>query len=625
MNPDLSRLHEHFQRMPVIGRIALAAIVIGLAGALIVVWTLAGTFLQHEKTAVFSDGSVFALSALATICLVASALGVVVLVRACRVTNGQALHTAQQIAQARSVFFASVSHEIRTPLNAIIVLLGLLLKDPMRGLQKSRLERANTAARHLLGVVNDVLDFSRLESGRVQLETRPFHLWQLLSDVAGMFEDRAMAKGLVLTVQADPAVPVLTGDPLRISQILINMVANAIQFSEAGEIVIVARLDLSDQQPTVYVEVRDQGPGLLPEKIDRVFEPFEQTDASTARRYGGSGLGLAISRSLAVLMGGQVGAQREPGSGSCFWFYVPVQYADESMISDPPLQVMPAVFSASMLRSLRILLIDDNELNRLVGEELLLEWGVRVDLADSGLDAMAKLELHPPDHYSALLIDLMMPGLDGYETTRMIRANHRFDHLPIIALSAQDDPDSLGTCVEAGMNGHVAKPLDADRLWDVLIKSVVADAGGGFVSSAAAGRKMPARPRQSSESSTAAVLFDPQPLDRLRSKVAPDRFDAMLRLLLEDCRVQVARLRQCACGGDFSALRQYAHDLCSTAGHAGMLQLGDLGRELLRGVSRSDDEMVLRIVNQIEVVAAESINVLSCYIMKEMDREALVE
>ncbi|WJJ94289.1 response regulator [Neopusillimonas aromaticivorans] len=251
--------------------------------------------------------------------------------------------------------------------------------------------------------------------------------------------------------------------------------------------------------------------------------------------------------------------------------------------------------------------------------------GVRVDLADSGLDAMAKLELHPPDHYSALLIDLMMPGLDGYETTRMIRANHRFDHLPIIALSAQDDPDSLGSCVEAGMNGHVAKPLDADRLWDVLIKSVVADAGGGFVSSAAAGRKMPARPRQSSESSTAAVLFDPQPLDRLRSKVAPDRFDAMLRLLLEDCRVQVARLRQCACGGDFSALRQYAHDLCSTAGHAGMLQLGDLGRELLRGVSRSDDEMVLRIVSQIEVVAAESINVLLCCIMKEMDREALVE
>ncbi len=127
-----------------------------------------------------------------------------------------------------------------------------------------------------------------------------------------------------------------------------------------------------------------------------------------------------------------------------------------------------------------------------------------------------------------------------------------FDHLPIIALSAQDDPDSLGLCVEAGMNGHVAKPLDADRLWDVLIKSIVADAGGGFVSSAAVGRRMPASPSQSSEPCTAAVLFDPQPLGRLRSKVAPDRFDVMLRLLLEDCRVQVARLRQCAFGGDFS-------------------------------------------------------------------------
>ena len=612
--------------MPVVARIALAVIAIGLVGALLVVWALAGTSFQHEKTVVFSDGSVIALAALATVCLVASALGVVVLVRACRASNGQALHTAQQIAQARSFFFASVSHEIRTPLNAIIVLLGLLLKDPMRGLQKSRLERANTAARHLLGVVNDVLDFSRLESGRVQLEISPFHLWQLLSDVAGMFEDRASAKGLALTVQADSAVPVLVGDPLRISQILINMVANALQFSEAGEIVIVARLDRSDQQPVLYVEVRDQGPGLSPEKMDRIFEPFEQADTSTARRYGGSGLGLAISRSLAVLMGGQVGAQSELGSGSCFWFFVPVQYAGESTISDPPPRGIAAIFSANMLRSLRILLIDDNELNRLVGEDLLLEWGVRVDLADSGLDAMAKLELHPPDHYSAILIDLMMPGLDGYETTRMIRANPRFDHLPIIALSAQDDPDSLGLCVEAGMNGHVAKPLDADRLWDVLIKSVMVDAGGGFVSSAAAGRRMQTGPIQSPESCTTVVLFDPQPLDRLRSKVAPERFDAMLRLLLEDCCMQVARLRQCAAGGDFSTLRQHAHDLCSTAGHAGMLQLGDLGRELLRGVvSRSDDEMMLRIVSQVEVVAAESINVLSCYFMKEMDHEVLVE
>lgn len=570
-----------------------------------------------------SQALALTLAGVATALLVIITGCVAVLLWVCRNVNAQALQAAERIVQSKSVFFASVSHEIRTPLNAIIVLLGLLLKSPLGNPQKFRVERANTAARHLMGVVNDILDYSRIEAGRMQIEQRPFEPSVLLDDLFSMFDDRAAQKGLCLTFVHTLPLPVLVGDPLRISQILVNFVGNAIQFSDGGEVLVSLGLRETPDGLMLHGEVTDQGSGLEPAKINHIFEPFEQAELSIARRYGGTGLGLAICRRLAMLMGGQVGVNSTLGLGSSFWFDVAVTKASGAMCVDDVPEEPAMRLTAEVLRSLRILLIDDNELNRLVSEELLLEWGVSVDLAESGLDAMVRLEQNPPDHYSALLIDLMMPGLDGYETTRMIRANPAFDQLPIIALSAEDEPRTLERCLDAGMNGHVAKPLDADRLWDVLIQCLVIDDPCSFVTGSTS-TDSPFMQAVVPDQVPGADLFDPLRLDRLKSKVSAQRFEAMLRLLLDDCRKQVAMLGPCAASGDFQALRQHTHDLCSTAGHSGMPCLADLARELLRAIDREDPNVGL-LVTRLETLAHESIQFLQSYIVNETEDGVVVE
>ena len=430
-----------------------------------------------------------------------------------------------------------------------------------------------------------------------------------------MFDDRAVQKGLRLTFVQSAPLPALVGDPLRISQILVNFIGNAIQFSDEGEVRVSLGLRETAGGLMLHAEVSDQGPGLDPGKIDAIFEPFEQAESSVARCYGGTGLGLAICRRLAILMGGQVGVTSTPGLGSLFWFEVAISRACPDSVPDDTPEEVASRLTAEVLRSLRVLLIDDNELNRLVSEELLLEWGVSVDLAESGLDAMARLEQHPPDHYSALLIDLMMPGLDGYETTRMIRANPAFDHLPVIALSAEDESRTHERCLEAGMNGYVAKPLDADRLWDVLIQCLVTGDSGRFAADSASTGALVLSHAVPKEV-PASDMFDPQRLDRLKSRVPPERFAVMLRLLAEDSRKQVVAMGQCSVSGDFWMLRQHTHDLCSTAGHAGMSHLADLARELLRAIDRNDPDVGQMIV-QLEMAAVDSTRFLQDYILKE--------
>ncbi|MFT4243673.1 MAG: response regulator, partial [Acidovorax sp.] len=375
---------------------------------------------------------------------------------------------AEQVARAKSAFLATMSHEIRTPLNAVIGLTQLSLRRPLASDQRERLEKILRASQHLLGVINNILDFSKIEGGHLRPESIPFAPRQLLDDVRSMLVDKAAEKGLALRLEAQDPMPVLLGDPLRISQILLNYANNAIKFSDHGAVVLRLRLEReAPGQRYLVGEVQDEGIGMTEEQMQALFQPFQQADSSITRRFGGTGLGLAISRSLADLMGGGVGVRSQPGQGSTFWFRVRVQEAAPGVLpaallhaADPP--------SPGALQGLRALLVDDNELNRLVASELLQDAGIQVDQAHDGRHAIELLEQASDGTYDVVLMDMMMPGLDGCSATRLLRQNPRFGQLPVIAMTANTSQEDVAECEAAGMNALVAKPIDEQALWRAL-------------------------------------------------------------------------------------------------------------------------------------------------------------
>ncbi len=366
-----------------------------------------------------------------------------------------------------------MSHEIRTPLNAVIGLAQAALRRTQPPEQRLRMEKIQRAGEHLLGVVNNILDFSKLEGGFLQPERIVFAPQQLLDDVRTLLAGKAAEKSLVLLSEVEDELPLLVGDPLRIRQILFNFVSNAIKFSTAGMIAMRLRLEQEGQQHWLYAEVSDQGIGLSPEQAATLFQPFQQADTTISRRYGGTGLGLAISRSLAELLGGSVGVQSALGQGSRFWLRVRVEQAPAG--AQPVLTPQMDgghLHSPQALQGLRVLLVDDNELNRLVGSELLTDAGMQCDQAEDGQQAIALLEQAADGHYDVVLMDMMMPVLDGCSATRQLRKNTRFAQLPILAMTANTSQQDLQACLDAGMNALVPKPIDEHLLWNAMLQHI---------------------------------------------------------------------------------------------------------------------------------------------------------
>lgn len=394
----------------------------------------------------------------------AAGLWVILLRRAVRRQTAEIRRLAVEARQseaAKSLFLANMSHEMRTPLNGILGMTELALESELPPEQRCYLETIQSSARTLVQIVDDVLDLSRIEKGQIRPEPRPFSLRAMVGELVRLFEPQARRKGLLLQADVGDAVPdAVLGDERRIRQVLANLLGNAVKFTQAGWV----RLEVApDREDCIRFSVADTGPGIPPEKQKSIFQAFVQGDGSSTRQYGGSGLGLTISDRLAVLMGGEIRLESQPGTGSVFSFIVPLPEAP-----DGEQQASGSARGQVRMQGLNILVAEDNEVNRLALERLLKRDGHFLLFAADGREAVEKARI---GRFDAILMDVQMPVVDGLEATRRIRqaeAAEKRDRVPIIGLTAHASPEDARRCLDAGMDDFLAKPYHLEDLRRLL-------------------------------------------------------------------------------------------------------------------------------------------------------------
>ncbi|MBF0118432.1 MAG: response regulator [Desulfobacterales bacterium] len=371
-------------------------------------------------------------------------------------------------AKAKSEFLANMSHELRTPMNAIIGFSELTINTELTNKQRQYLNNIKTSSQLLLGIINDVLDFSKIDTGKLELENKTFNLHDITNNIFSMFNSKAKDKGLKFNLSIDNNIPTqLIGDSLRIEQILINICGNAIKFTEEGEIVVKADL-IEKTEDSVYLKfsVKDTGIGIPTEKIPTLFKSFSQADGSSTRKYGGTGLGLAVSKRLAEMMGGKLYLETEENKGTTFYFDIKTGYDKNAkpVLNDEQNNNIDII---KKIEGIKVLLVEDNDINQEIASEILQSIGINVQIAENGEISVRKLM---EEDFDIVLMDVQMPVMDGYTATKAIRSNPKYKDIPIIAMTANALKGDREKCLDAGMNDYIIKPIEPDELFNSLAK-----------------------------------------------------------------------------------------------------------------------------------------------------------
>lgn len=368
----------------------------------------------------------------------------------------EARERAEAATRAKQQFLSVMSHEIRTPLNGILGTINLLVQEDPRPDQMEYLKTLEFSGNHLLSLINDILDFSKIEANRIQFESVPLDIREVVENLLKIFSFKAQDKGISISSEIDPNIPqFVKGDPVRLNQILNNLVGNALKFTEKGGIIVRVKLNssITSEGVPLYFEVEDTGIGIPEDKTEIIFDMFSQADTNTTRRFGGTGLGLAITKKLVELQGGSIGVKSKLGEGSTFYFSLTFQPVSEEAGE----MEKPADFLES-LEGVRILLVEDNKINQMIAQKFLSRWGASIELAENGLQAIDKIQ---SKNFDIVLMDLQMPELDGYQATQKIRQmkDEYYQQIPIIALTASTLAEVKESLEKFGLNDMITKPF----------------------------------------------------------------------------------------------------------------------------------------------------------------------
>lgn len=484
-----------------------------------------------------------------------------------------AMQKATAADRAKSEFLTNMSHEIRTPLNAVIGFCELVLRTDLNARQRDYLDKIDAASQHLLQLINNLLDLSKIAAGRVEIAVHEFDLPRLLDRIGSVMGYRAIEKGLKFELQVDPDLPdCLLGDEMRINQVVLNLVNNAIKFTERGDVRVEVRLLHRDEGfSRVSFVITDSGIGMDAAELRRAFEPFAQADASISRKYGGTGLGLSISRDLIGLMGGVLEARSEKGRGSRFSFVLNLASVRQASGNSQPAGNLPA--AVERFENLRVLLVEDQPFIRMVAGDMMSSHGVEVEMATNGREAVDCLFARGPEAFDIVLMDLQMPEFDGISAMKAIRERPQFRQLPIIAMTAHVLEEERRRAAAAGANGHLGKPFQSEQLYDMLARFAPAEKVKWF----SPRLEVPAAATPDVQVSEVVLDWD-DGLERFGGRA--DKYRGWLRRFADERRGQADEAQTLLAEGKAEQAAQQLHALKGGAGMLGLRQVFAAAREL---------------------------------------------